>query len=90
MVNVYGDHHMRPQERARGALVPPGRPKKVCFYTFFGKIVSFLLLFRQKVGLAPNLENFCPSMEKKSADAHGDHSLKSQKESVIDLDKSLC
>jgi hypothetical protein len=49
----------------KGALAPsPGRPKIVCFCTFLGKIVSFLLFFRQKVGSCPPLENFCPSLEK--------------------------
>jgi hypothetical protein len=59
-----------------GSCPPPlagqGRPKIVCFFIFFGgKIVSFLLFFRQKVGSCPSPPGKClPSPGKKSAVAH--------------------
>jgi hypothetical protein len=62
--------HGRPQG---GALAPllagQGWPKILCFRLFLGKIVSFLLFFRQKLGSCPP-GKFLPSPGKKSADAH--------------------
>ncbi len=80
----------------QGWLLPPqtltgqGRPKIVCFQTFWGKIVYFLLFFRQKVGSCP-LENVCPPLEKSLRTAMSTILLLSRYEAVIfvvcDVDK---